>query len=83
LLYDVTAIGVDSLTGTVVAGPRTERIDSETNEVFQGCNGPWEIEDQYEAYWNRLNDSWEDQFPAGQPKVKVVRVERVTVPALN
>jgi hypothetical protein len=83
LIYDVTAIGVDPLTGDVVAGPRTERVDSVTNEIFQGCDGPWEIEDRYEAFWNRLNDSWEDKFPAGQPKVKVVRVERVAVVALN
>jgi hypothetical protein len=81
--YDVTAIGLDPLTGDVVAGPRTERIDAEANELFHGCDGLWAIEDAYEAFWNRLNDSWERAFPAGQAKVKVLRVEEVTPRALN
>ena len=75
--YDVTAIALDPQTGQVLAGPRTERIDPETNELFQECEGLWEIEDQYEAFWNRLNDSWEHCFPRGKEKVKVVRVEEV------
>jgi hypothetical protein len=83
MLYDVTAIGLDPLTGDVVGGPRTERIDSDTNAVFRGCTGPWEIEDQYEAFWNRLDESWERKFPPGKEKVKVVRVEEVILAALN
>jgi hypothetical protein len=75
--YDVTAIGLDPRTGAVVAGPRTERVDPETNVVFEACEGLWEIEDAYEAYWNRLNDSWEHLFPPGKEKVKVLRVEPV------
>ena len=81
--YDVTAIGLDPLSGDVVGGPRTERIDPETNALFRGCQGLWEIEDAYEAFWNRLNDSWEREFPAGQAKVKVLRVEEVTPRPLN
>ena len=81
--YDVTAIGLDPLTGEVVAPPRTERIDPETNSVFQRCKRPWEIEDAYEAFWNRLDESWEHEFPPGKEKVKVLRVEQVTPPALN
>jgi hypothetical protein len=75
--YDVTAIGLNPQTGTVVAGPRTERIDPETNVVFEGCEGPWDIEDAYETFWNRINTSWEYVFPRDQRKVKVLRVELV------
>ena len=81
--YDVTAIGLDPLTGDVVAPPRTERIDTETNSLFQGCKRPWEIEDAYEEYWNRINETWEFEFPPGKEKVKVLRVEEVTAGALN
>jgi hypothetical protein len=73
--YDVTAIGLNPQTGAVVAGPRTERIDPETNVVFEGCEGPWDIEDAYENFWNRINTSWEYLFPRDQEKVKVLRVE--------
>jgi len=55
----------------------TERIDPETNAVFEGCSRPWEIEDAYEAYWNRINDTWEYEFPPGKEKVKVLRVVEV------
>ena len=81
--FDVTAIGLDPLTGEVVAAPRTERIDPETNSVFEGCKRPWEIEDAYETFWNRLDESWEREFPPGKEKVKVLRVEEVTQRALN
>jgi hypothetical protein len=75
--YDVTAIGLNPRTGAVVAGPRTERIDPETNVVFEGCEGPWDIEDAYETFWNRIDTSWEYVFPRDQAKVKVLRVELV------
>ena len=75
--YEVTAIGLDPQTGAVVAGPRTERIDPETNVLFQECKSPWDIEDAYEAFWNRLNNSWEWAFPRDKEKVKVLRVEQV------
>ena len=75
--YDVTAIGLDPQTGAILGGPRTDRIDTETNVVFEECEGPWEIEDMYEAFWNRLNNSWEWVFPRGKEKVKVLRVEQV------
>ena len=77
LQYDVTAIALNPLTGAVIAGPRTERIDPDTNVVFEGREGLWDVEDSYEAYWNRPNDSWEYLFPPGKEKVKVLRVEPV------
>jgi hypothetical protein len=75
--YDVTAVGLNPQTGAVVAGPRTERIDPATNIGFEGCEGPWDIEDAYETLWNRINTSWEYLFPRDQEKVKVLRVEPV------
>ena len=75
--YDVTAVCLDTRTGMVVAGPRTERIDPGSNELFDDCQGMWEIEDRYEAFWNRVNASWEFMFPLGTGKIKVLRVEEV------
>jgi hypothetical protein len=75
--YDVAAVGLNPQTGAIVGRPRTERIDPETNVVFEGCEGLWEIEDAYEAFWNRLNDGWEMAFPPGKEKIKVLRVEQV------
>jgi len=81
--YDVLAIAVHPQTGRVTAGPRTERIDTESNELFEDCRGPWDVEDRYEAFWNRLNDSWEWDFPKGKEKVKVVRVDVVGLEQLT
>jgi hypothetical protein len=75
--YDVTAIAVDPLSGGVIGRPRVERIDTETNEVFRGCTSPWEVEDRYHTFWNRLDASWELDFPPGKEKVLVLRVEPV------
>jgi hypothetical protein len=75
--YDVTAIALDPMTGAVLAGPRTDRIDPETNDLFRECRGPWEIEDAYEAFWNRLDDSWERGVPCSPEKIKVLRVTEI------
>ncbi|HEY9286591.1 MAG TPA: hypothetical protein VIT43_01055 [Candidatus Dormibacteraeota bacterium] len=75
--YDVTAIAVDPTSGAVIGRPRVERVDTETNDVFRGCKSPWEVEDRYHAYWNRLDDSWERQFPPGKEKVFVLHVDAV------
>ena len=64
--YLVTAIAVDPNDGTIVGGPRDEEIDTETNELFHHRMTPWEVEDAYEAFWNRLNSSWEHDFPYGK-----------------
>jgi hypothetical protein len=80
-LYDVTAVALSPHTGEVAAGPRVERIDTDTNELFTGCNREWEVEDAYEAFWNRLNQGWEADFPLGKHKVKVLTATRVQKPA--
>ena len=72
--YLVTAIAIDPIEEVVIGQPRTEEIDTETNELFHGARSPWEVEDQYEAFWNRLNNSWEYDFPAHKEKVKVISV---------
>jgi len=77
--YDVTAVALDPQTGEVVAGPRTDRIDAE-HPLFRGCQGPWEIEDAYEVFWNRLDESWERGFPCAEDKIKVLRVKEIPDP---
>lgn len=63
------------------AGGRDEIIDTTENVLFQGCENEWEVEDQYEAFWNRLNAI--DTYPPPhrthnpQAKVKVISVVRI------
>ncbi len=80
-LYDVTAIALNPHTGKVVAGPRVERIDTDTNELFTTCSREWVVEDTYEAFWNRLDNQRESDFPIGKEKVKVLTVTRVKKPS--
>ena len=37
---------------------RDETIDTETNLLFHGLTELYEIEDKYEAFWNRLNGGY-------------------------
>ena len=76
-VYDVTAIALNPYTGSVVSGPRAERVDTDTDELFASCRCEWDVEDTYEAFWNRLNEPWEVDFPVGQAKLKVLMVRRV------
>jgi hypothetical protein len=73
--YAVTAMAVDPATGEIVGPPRTEEIDTDTDELFRSASRPWEVEDTFHAFWNRLNDSWEHSLRA--EKVIVLRVEEV------
>lgn len=72
--YIVTAVSVDPHYPNTFSEAHTEEIDTETNELFHGCTGPWDVEDQYERFWNRLNDGWEYDFPPYKEKVKVISV---------
>lgn len=74
--FAVKAIAINPETGTC-SDPRVEEIDTVSNRIFRGCDTPWKVEDQYEAYWNRLNDIWEYNFPANKEKVKVLSVEEI------
>lgn len=75
--YDVKAMSINPESGEIVGEPRVERIDTATNQLFQGLTSPWEVEDQYHAFWNRLNDSWERDFPSYKDKVVVLSVTEV------
>jgi hypothetical protein len=56
---------------------RTETIDTRTNPIFGRCKGPWDVEDAYEAFWNRLNMSDEEKGGTHlHEKVVVVLVRR-------
>jgi hypothetical protein len=76
-LFDVTAVSVDPRFPDTFSPPRTERIDTEENELFYQCSSPWEVEDMYHTFWNRLSSDWEWEFPAHKEKVLVISVERV------
>jgi hypothetical protein len=75
--YDVTAMSIDPRTGEAKSAPRSERVSS-ANSVFAGVTGPWDVEDRYHAFWNRLNDSWESSFPSYKDKVVVLSVKEVS-----
>ena len=51
---------------------RDEIIDTEENTMFSDCLTPYEVEDRYETFWNRLNNNYEN-FEI----VKVLDVRRV------
>lgn len=72
--YIVTAVSVDPIEQVITSSARDEEIDTETNMLFSGCAGPWDVEDQYERFWNRLQDDWEYDFPPGKERVKVISV---------
>lgn len=72
--YSVFAMSVRPDTGDVTGEPRYEVIDTEENELFSHCLSPWDVEDQYHMYWNRLNESWETNFPRTKDKVLVLSV---------
>lgn len=72
--YVVTAVALDPSTGELLGSPRDEEIDTTTDDLFHHCHSPWEVEDAFEAFWNRLNISWEYDYPPGKEKVKVLKV---------
>ena len=74
--YIVTAVSVDPTNPYTFTEPRREEIDTVENQLFRGCSSEWDVEDQYHRFWNRLNDSWEGDFPPGKDKVLVISVEQ-------
>ena len=72
--YVVTAVSVDPKNPNTFSEAREEVIDTETNELFSRANGPWDIEDVYHRFWNRLNPGWENAFPVYKEKVLVISV---------
>lgn len=88
--YEVVSICIASAGQGVILKPNApnfdsegrahEIIDTETNTLFKDCKGPWDVEDAYEAFWNRLNDFWERDFPATKERVKVLYVKELVEP---
>ena len=84
MTYEVIAVCVRNghvmttgVKGADAEGRKHETVDTATNVLFSGCKGPWDVEDTYEAFWNRLNDSWERHFPSGKERVKVLSVTEI------
>jgi hypothetical protein len=76
-LYAVVAVSVDPNYPNTFSEARTEEIDTETNYLFGDCRNPWEVEDEYHKFWNRLNPSWETAFPENKEKVLVISVTKL------
>lgn len=74
--YAVRAMSINPRTGERTGEPRTEIIDTATNVLFANATGPWDVEDRYTAFWNRLNDGWEEDFPTHKDKVVVLSIRR-------
>jgi hypothetical protein len=59
----------------------TEILDTETNSLLENCHNEFDIEDQYESFWNRLNGDTELKKPYqttnSNEKVKVIRVVKL------
>lgn len=63
--------------GVVMFGEETIEPD---NAIFADCLTAWDVEDRYEAFWNRLNAETETAPPyTHNPahRVKVIAVEEV------
>jgi len=74
--YIVTAMCVHPVTGDIIAPAREESIDTEDNELFAECEHPWEVEDAYHSFWNRLNyRSADDAYRLHVGKVVVLNVK--------
>ena len=84
--WEVAAISIDlpqtEDAGAVVVNNdgqfRREMIEAD-NSLFAGCNTAWDVADQYEAYWNRLNNRDESRpYGTHRPRelVKVLWVRR-------
>jgi len=56
---------------------RTEIIDLDENVLFQTAKDIWDIEDRYEAFWNRLNELGTGWKPSGI--AKVLKIEGLLV----
>jgi len=74
-MAQVTAVAVNRNTGKQVGEPRTEEIDLDNNEIFNGevgraCDTWLDVKKRYEEFWNDLN---------GKTK-EMVFVQSVTMP---
>ena len=75
-LFDVLAVAIDRQTGSVVAGPRVERIDTLGNELFADCADERDVREAYEAFWDALKGHCRCGCP--EQAVRVLDVRRIT-----
>lgn len=73
----VTAVAINRATGHREGEPRTEGIDTDSNDLFKGTTSPWKVEDIYETFWNRLNPRAEWNPDREGSKIVVLKVEVV------
>lgn len=57
---DVTAQAFSRADGTPIGVARTETIDVDNNELFQGCDSVLSIKTVFERFWNNLNPNSEE-----------------------
>jgi hypothetical protein len=73
--YKVYALCFDRNTGEQIRHsetghePSIEEIDTEKNEMFDGCKSILEVKKVYESFWNDLNDYSDLVF--------VVRIDKI------
>ena len=59
---------------------RDEVIDTKTNTLFKSCRNAYDVEDVYEAFWNRLNDDYwgfDDELVDRYTNTNIVKVLKV------
>lgn len=74
-VWDITT------TPELLLGPQDDDVDPNTNEIYADCETAWDIEDRFEAFWNRIDLHAEKEWPhthRGEQKVKVLAVRRLT-----
>ena len=56
---------------------RDEVIDTKTNTLFKSCRNAYDVEDVYEAFWNRLNDEFNRGYGEKYTNSHIVKVLKV------
>lgn len=70
--FIVTATSINRYDNYSMNAIREEEIDTEENDLFEGCTTCYQVEDRYEHHWNRLNGDY-----INNEIVKVLLVEQV------
>ena len=52
-----------------------ELIDTSVNELFFGADTLYEVEDRYEAFWNRLNGGYNNRYIVKVLEVRLAKDE--------
>jgi hypothetical protein len=76
--FHVTTVSIDRQTRQQHAPPRTELIDTDTNELFKDAATPLDIERRYEAVWNEPAYDLSGDGLADTYQLKVIGVDVVS-----